>query len=114
MIKVRIDRGFVQDGYGIWIFDYDLAARKTFVAEPVELKFVKYNNGERLPEPTIFIKREKSSEFLRAFQDALSEAEIQTSKQDRRDREMLAVKNHLSDSIKIRDTLMQIVERVSL
>jgi hypothetical protein len=113
MIRARIERSWGQDGYGIWIFQDDPSGRGTSIAKPMDLVFENYREGFVLPTPTIFLKREIAADALRAFQDALSEAEIQSSKQERRDREMLAVKNHLSDAQKIRDRLFDLVERRS-
>jgi hypothetical protein len=111
MIRAHIDRTWDRNGFGLWIYTTDPRSGESQLAKPMALVFEKHQHGFAAPEPTLSIRREDAPDLLRALQDALSESEIQTSKQERREREMLAIKNHLSDATAVRDRLLGLVER---
>lgn len=108
MIHARIDKEWTRRGFGLWLFDY--RDHGSYVAAPMELDFKPIKEAERLPAPTIFLPDNMAAQTLRAIQDALFEANIQSTRRIERGHELEAVKAHLADSVKVRDTLLRMIE----
>lgn len=70
MISFRVQRGWSYDGYQAWVIEYKNG--KTYIAEPIELKFVEHPEAIRFPEPTLRIGGVFADEFLKEAKKALA------------------------------------------
>lgn len=73
MIDFRIQRSWSRNGTDIWLIDRQ--NNRSFIAEPIELKFREMKTHEMLPEPTIFIDEMQGKEIFEAARKSFASAE---------------------------------------
>ena len=100
-MKIFINPNTWADTYDIYIVEEGISGKR-FMAEPMDLRFKEYNEGESV-EPSIKISRMfgKETNFLQALSDALAKAGYEPKTVEENKGELKATKIHLEDMRKL-------------
>jgi hypothetical protein len=70
MIDFRIERDWSYNGYQAWVIEHRNG--RSYIAEPVELKFKELSERHLLPEPTLRVEGIFAKEFIPQLKKALA------------------------------------------